>query len=576
MSTSPGHAELMERLRSLGPRELAALRQRSGTPAATGAAWVAEALLRAGIREVLTIPGVPIDPVLAECISRGIRVLGFRHQQAAVLAAAAANYTAGTLRSAVVVSSGPAVANTLTGIQVACANGWPVLVLGGRRAISDDGLGAFQSLDALPILGPFTVHAACLRQRARVMEEILGAAAATVAGRPGPAYVDLPEDVLSASVSCTEYVPSATRPREEPDPGLIAEVAERIRTARRPLLILGDGLRWSLATEVLRSLVDLYGIPFISTSLARGYLPDDHPRCAGEVRQWVQGEADLVLVAGARLDWRFRFGAGLKPDAFVVHAEEGADAFVGARRSDRTNSGDPNQFLRALVAALDASPAAPAMGAREPWNARIADAREEQRRVREGWALKSGHPMSPQQFCGALQDSLPSDAFLVMEGNVVLSTAHRILSLRQPVSWLDPGANGIIGAALPFALGVRIADSRRPIVAVCSDTGFGISGLELETAVRNRFPLVVIVVNNGGNTGDLRERAMFPGDHPDPVALIHSAVRYDHLAESLGAEADRVSEAVQLGPALQRALGSGRTVCIEVRVDPSEPHPGSW
>ncbi len=187
-----------------------------------------------------------------------------------------------------------------------------------------------------------------------------------------------------------------------------------------------------------------------------------------------------------------------------------------------------------------------------------------------------GDPMSPQQLAVALQESLPPDTFLVAEGHVMLSTAQHILHLRTPVSWLDPGANGIIGAAIPFALGVRLAHPDRPVVALCSDTGFGLSGLEFETAVRHGLSIVAVVVNNGGNTGALRQAMLFPKEHPDRIAAFQPGLHYERIAAELGAHAEWVSDVREVRPALERALGSGRAACIQVSVDPLAPHPGTW
>lgn len=576
MKPPPGSRSLADQLQELPAAELARLRERMRRDGGSGSTRVAEALWRCGIRRVLALAGTPVDPVLSACVARGIRVIGCRHQQAAVLAASAANYLAGRLESAVVVSAGPAVTNTLTGLLVARDNGWPVLVLGGRRALSLDGMGAFQELDALPIVSPITRWASTPRHAGEILDHIARAATAAMTGRPGPAYLDLPEDVLNGFARAEDPVIRPASPPAIPDPGLMEEAARRLRGSMRPLLILGDGLRWSLDTRVLLTLVEQHGIPFITTSLARGYLPDSHPLCASEVRRWVQGEADVVVMAGAGFDWRFRFGAELAPGASVIHADADAATLGRNVRAAVSFAGDPGVFLMRLAECLAAPPSGDVAPARSGWHDRIRRARRESRSAPEAGGPTDGQPMSPQQVVGAIRDVLPPEAIVIAEGNVGLAAIQRGLSLEQPLGWLDPGANGIIGASIPFALGARLACPDRPVIALCGDTGFGMSAMELETTVRHGLPVVVVIFNNDGNSGTLRQQDWFPPDHPERITAYLPGLHYERVAALFGGHAESVTRLSELRGALLRALHSGRTACVSVCVDPQAAHAGIW
>jgi len=567
---------LTERLQGLSPLEIARLRDRVRKDQYPGGALVAEALWRCGIRRVLAVAGTPVDSILSACAARGIRVIGTRHQQAAMLAAAAANYFTGRLESAVVVSAGPAVTNTLTGLLVAHDNGWPVLVLGGRRAVAEEGKGFFQALDALPMVSSVTRWASTPRRASDLMGQILQGASAATSGRPGPAYLDLPEDVLAASASLDDPLPSCATFQALPDTAQIAEAAHRIRGAQRPLLILGDGLRWTLDTSMLRTLVERHDLPFITTSLARGYLPDSHPLCAGEVRRWVQSEADVVIMAGAGFDWRFRYGSELAPGAWVIHADLDGTSVGRNVRAAVGFAGDPGLFLATLAEALSQLPQGEGVSQRSEWRDRIQRARADRRRSLESGLPTANQVLSPQEVVQAIREVLPSNAILTVEGNVSLAAIQRGLSMEQPVSWLDPGINGIIGASIPFALGAKLVCPDRPAVAVCGDTGFGMSGMELETAVRHDLPVVVVIFNNDGNSGSLRQEALFPRDHPERVTAYGPGLRYERMAELFGGHAEFVSERGELKEALRRALDSGRMACVNVRVDPHAAHTGTW
>jgi len=362
----------------------------------------------------------------------------------------------------------------------------------------------------------------------------------------------------------------------EIEPVKVESAARLILEARRPLLIVGDGLRWSLNAEALLRLVESHGLPFITTSLGRGYLPDDHPLCANEARRWIEGQADVVIMAGAWFDWRFRFGAELAPGARVIHADVDA---ATAGKNVRPTVGvvcDAGRFLAQLADALDALPNPGDSLPLLAWHATMDRARSESRRVLDPWLRRESSPLAPQQLFRAIRDFLPLDAIVALEGNVSLSSAQKILLVRRPASWLDPGWNGIIGGAIPFALGAKLACPERLVMALCSDTGFAISALELETAVRHDIPIIVVIANNDGNTGAQRQKMFFPPGYPEKFAEFLPALRYERIMELFGGHAEWVIDPDELRPALERGLASGRAACINVSVDPNATHPGFW
>jgi len=362
----------------------------------------------------------------------------------------------------------------------------------------------------------------------------------------------------------------------EIEPVKVESAARLILEARRPLLIVGDGLRWSLNAEALLRLVESHGLPFITTSLGRGYLPDDHPLCANEVRRWIQGQADVVIMAGAWFDWRFRFGAELAPGARVIHADAEATT-IGKNVSPTVGVVcDAGRFLAQLADALDALPSPGDSLRLSAWHATMYKARSESRRVLDPWLRRESRPLSPQQLFRAIRDFLPADAVVAVEGNVSLSAAQKILVVRQPASLLDPGWNGIIGGGIPFALGAKLASPERLVMALCSDTGFGISALDLETAVRHGIPIIVVIANNDGNTGALRQKNFFPPGYPEKFTEFLPALRYERIMEVFGGHTEWVTEPSELRPALERAVTSGRPACINVSVDPNASHPGFW
>lgn len=567
---------LADRLRSLPPEQLAALRARSAAGQLSGSALVAEALRCCGIRRVFGVAGTPVDQIFSQCGARGIRLIGTRHQQAAVLAAAAGNHVAGRMDSAVVVSAGPAVTNTLTGVLTARDNGWPVLVLGGRRPLSQEGMGCFQELDALPIFSSVTKWAATPRRAGEVMDHVFQAFTLAMTARPGPVYLDLPEDVLVGSApASTRAMPTVPSPVEA-DSASVEAAARLVREARRPLLIAGDGLLRASDAGALKRLVEDHGLPFITTSMARGCLPDEHPLCANEVRHQIQGLADVVVMAGAAFDWRFRFGAELSRDVRVVQVDAEAAAMGRNVEPELGVCADPGRFLARLTTALDTLPAGGPRPRLAGWHALLARLLREHREALAPWLHHESVPLASQQLFRAVRELLPTDAIVSGEGNVCLSTAQKILAFGRPASWLDPGWSGLIGGAIPFALGAKLACPGRLVVALASDTGFAMSAFELETAVRHDIPVVVVLANNDGNTGALRQKLFHRPEQPEKFCAFLPRLQYERIVELFGGHAERVTEAHELRPALERAIASGRVACVNVSLDPHAPHPGFW
>lgn len=568
-------AGLDARLKALTPAARARLLQQLNAQRPSGNSLLARALAAEGIRHLLAIAGTPMDRVLSLSAKAGIRLIGLRDQRAGVLMSAAANYITGRVDGVVMVSAGPAVTNTVTGLLTAQQTGWPVVVMGGRRALHQAGIGYFQELDAVPMLTPITKAARTAESPGRLPSLASHLIRLAATGRPGAVYLDLPEDVLEGKAEVV--IDSADAPASDHSPrseDLAAALAVLSRLDR-PLLILGEALRWSLDRPALSEMVERLGLPFITTSLGRGLLPDDHPLCANVVRRAIQSRADGVLLAGASFDWRLRFGGGLAPQAGVIHADHEGPMLGRNVEGAARVPGDPGRTLAELWRACSTVEAQSLHRRWSPWRAMVQSHKAEATRVLRDWIEQRSSRITPQRLFAEIRDFLPDDAVVSVEGNVSLTTAQRVLCVRRPVSWLDPGWCGCMGVALPYAMGACLAEPGRPFVALCSDMGFALHAAEIETAVRHRLPVLVVIANNDGNTGSLRQSTHLP-DHPERVWQYTPGLRYDRLAEALGAHGEYVIEPDELRPALDRAASAGRCAVVNVAVDPGVSHPGAW
>lgn len=540
-----------------------------------GHTLVAQSLRRLGVTHVYCLAGTPIREVLSKCAELGIRPIGVRNQQAGVMMAIAQNYVTGRLAAVALISAGPAITNAATGILVARDNLWPLVVLGGRRPLDMRGMGSFQELDAVPIFRPLTKWAVLVEKTSQISPYLEKAFEIAVSGRPGPVYLDLPEDVLSGSGDLTPWAPSPFSSNDLPiDEPAIARAADVLLRAQRPAMIIGKGVRWSEPYEELRALADEFKIPFITSPMGSGYLPDDHRLCFNDARGAVQRQADTILLLGARLDWTFRFGAELARDVKLIQVEI-EKTEIGVNRTPETGIiGDVKLVLQKILAQLRCKRSAMPAADLALWHGCLDACRVAQRQRFATLMSDDTLPMSPYRMLKEIRNFLPRDAVTILDGNIFMAAGQQVLPSFLPASRFTAGNNGCMGVGIPFAIGAKICQPERLVITICGDTAFGFSAMDMETAVRHRVPVIVVVVNNDGNGGSSLQRTLFP-DHDERVTSFQPDIHYESIMRAFGGHAEHVERPEQLRPALERAAASGKASCINVKVNPDAPYPST-
>ena len=537
-----------------------------------GHTLVAESLEALGVTHAYCLAGTPVRETFAACAKLGIRNIGVRNQQAAVMMATAQNYVAGRLVAIAILSAGPAVTNAVTSVLVARDNCWPVVVLGGRRPLSMQGMGSFQELNAVPIFQSITKWSAVVESTEKIPRSLEHAFQVALEGRPGPVYLDLPEDVLTHPAYSRPLSAVRSSVVSEADTEAITKAADSLMQANRPGLIIGKGVRWSEPYKELKSLVEDFGIPFITSPMGRGFLPDDHPLSFNEARTLVQSQADVVLLAGARLDWAFRFGAEFNHNVKLIQIDIHEQEIGVNVTPDVGIVNDLKQVLRRLVVAMRRRKDSDRRDLLLPWHAVLRAAKEQKSKMLDRLMKSDALPMSPYRMLKEIRDSLPRDAISVLDGNVFMAAAQRVLPSYLPASRFTAGSNGCMGVGIPFAVGAKIANPDRLVVAICGDTAFAFNAMEMETAVRHKIPVVIVVVNNDGNCGGLTQRAFYPQEF-ERVTMFQPDIHYEALMRAFGGHAEYVERPDELKPAFKRAVASGKPACINVKVDPYAPYP---
>ena len=527
---------------------------------------IALALKRAGVSHLFTLNGAHIWPVLIGASEHGIRIIDTRHEQSAAFAAE--GWAKVTRQCGVAsVTAGPGVTNSVTAIAQAQSADSPMLVIGGRAPEARWGMGSLQEMDHVEVVRSLTKKALTLGSA----EDAYGTAAELVrtamSRRTGPVFMDIPLDVLFGAADipeATEHLTPDLGP--PPDPDTIAQIARLIREADRPAVIAGGGVWWAHAEEELKRLVEVAHLPLNVNGMARGVLPPGHPLFFPRARGKTLGEADLILVIGALLDFRLNFG---QPPVFA----EGAKLVyldVDDHRKHRPAEAVIYGDLRASLAALAAAAAAPE---KPEWLARLRES-EAAARGRDAALMQvDSSPVHPARLIAEVDRFADPEAIVVGDGGDFVSFAGRLIERRQPGLWIDPGPFGALGSGPAYAMAARLARPDRQVVLLSGDGAFGFSAMEFDTMVRHRIPVVCVVGNNG--IWALEKHPMQSMLGMSVAADLGHNTRYDKVVEALGGYGEMVERPEQIRPALERAFASGLPACVNVICDPQAEYPRS-
>src|SRR6266705_3550574 len=483
---------------------------------------VIDALKLNGIDTIFGLPGIPITDFTRVAQAAGMRVISFRHEQNAGNAAAIAGFMTQKPGICLTVSA-PGFLNGLTALANATTNCFPMILISGssEREIVDLQQGDYEEMDQLAVARPLAK--AAIR--------------ASVSGRPGGVYLDLPAklfaqttDAAAGKASLIKVVDAA--PRQIPAQDAVKRAVDLLKSAKKPLIVLGKGAAYAQADNEIRSLVEKTGIPYLPMSMAKGLLPDTHEQCASAARSFVLPEADVVMLIGARLNWLLSHGKG-KTWGGKGHKDWGGQRFIQVDispqeadsnvRIDAPVVGDIGSCVSALLAGINS--AAGSSWAKPPaeWLAAIAERKDKNIAKMAETLAKNPTPMDFHSALAVVRD---------------------------------------IG--MGFAVAAAVV-SGEPVIAIEGDSAFGFSGMEVETLCRYNLPVCVVVFNNNGV---YRGTDVNPTGGPDvaPTVFVKGA-RYDKLIEAFGGVGVHATTPAELRKAMEEAVRSRKPTLINAVID---------
>ena len=535
--------------------------------------FIADALRAAGVRYAFTVPGESFLGLLEGFQAAGIRVVATRHEGAAAFMAEAHGQLTGR-PAAAIGTRGVGAANLAIGIHTARQDSSPMFALVGQVEREFLGREAFQEIDQAATIGGLAAHAAELTVAADVPRMVGDAVRAALAGRPGPAFLSLPEDLLDEELPADAQVDTSRPAPLRPEPDDVRAVLHLLAAAERPVILAGGGvLRARTSTDLVR-LAELLRVPVIAGWRRADVIPNDHPLYLGMagygspsvVRERLE-RADAVLVIGCRLSEISSFGYAI-PTAGQAWMHVDVEPLVeraGLAPALRTVRSDARAFLRAAVARLQEA----------VLDAAIADARQATNTAdRAAWEAAttadpspwSGPGVHPGHAVAAVRRLIPDDAIVTTDaGNFGLWIA-RHFRFRRPGTFLGP-TSGAMGYALPAAIAAGLVHRDRVVVAFAGDGGFAMTMAELETAVREKAKVIAIVFDNE-RYGTIRmHQDRRGGGDAGAIATDLGPIDFAAIARACGARGIRVETDAAFEQAVRQALANDRPTVIQVALD---------
>ena len=514
------------------------------------AAWLAKFLLKRKVEIIFGLQGGHIQPIWDHCYKLGIKIVDVRDEKAALHMAQAYSYFSGKVGVAMV-TAGPGVTNTVTGIANAYLSNSSVLLIGGCTPIPQSNMGPLQDIPHVDILKPITNYARTARVPEQIIRELDLAYTYAIGnfGDPGPSYIEIPTDILRESVDeklvLEEWMMEKQKYKIYPEPKKIIEAIKMICRSKKPLLITGRGAI-NDGKNILE-FINKFNIPYLDTQDSRGLIPYSNPNNIFAARSKAMAEADLVILIGRKLDYQLAFGSpAVFKNAKFIRISESSSELTDNRRGYPEILSNPGEAIQQISSNLDK------VNFDEGWINELK--KHHLKKVNSITTKKlkkvgTDNKINPELIFHVIKNIIDDDYIGIADGGDILSFARVGLSSNY---YLDSGVFGCLGVGLPYSIAASKVFKRKKIICVTGDGSFGFNAMEIDTAVRNNSNICVIISNNGGWNIEKHDQRLNYGNRVYAPDLPHSD--YAGLAKSLGAFSIRVGDPDKLHQAISIAM----------------------
>lgn len=532
----------------------------------TGAELFVKTIAQLGIRHIFTLVGDHLNEVLAVAARERIQIIDMRHESGVTHAADA--WARLHRRPALsLVTGGPGHTNSLTGIATANLAGSPLIAVSGSRASTLGDRGGFQDIDQVSMTRPVAKWAAQPPGPGQIPFYLARAYAEANNGRKGAVHLTIPVDFFTSPAEEQDAAPPTLLSPPDPNAADIDRALAMLRSAERPVVIAGSGVWWAGGEAELLKFIEKTSFPLYTITMARGIVPDTHPLCMGYAdpalnRAALQAysEADLILVIGKRIDYRLGLGGQrvFPARAHFIQVDIEPSELGMNRKLDIGICADARATLRALTDGWSSGTDLSAWVRhlrvlREQWEQTVADV-----------ASDASLPLHPAAFFRELKRALPPGVLYSWDGGDFAHWGRVSLPALLPGAWLRLGPLGTIGSSLPNGIALQLANPGKPVAVITGDGALGFYLAEMDTAVRHRLPILLIVGNDAG--WGLERELQSAMNLPKTVGTELSSARYDSIMQAFGGGGETIELLDQIAPAVARAFASGVPYCLNVKI----------
>ncbi len=534
-----------------------------------GGTMVQQILKKEGVKYIFGIPGGHIYPMMESCEENGIKFIGVRHEMTAAMMAEGWALTTGDF-GVCTATAGPGVTNLVTGIANADRNCSPVLIMAGKAKVIEADRNELQDFNQIDIYKSMTKHARSVQETHRIPEYVGRGIAEATTGRPGPVYMEIPRDIMEGYVdeSLVEYQ-KTYRLTNKPagNPADIEKAAKILDEAQRPVVIAGSGAFYSKAQNELKEFVEKAGIPFFTRNAARGLVPDSHPLFvsigatghpvfAGAIQN-----ADVVLLLGTRPGYimkRESFPANAK----IIRVDIDAASITDQLDVEVGIVGDVKEVLKQLTAAVKKN-------THPGWVEALANGKAQMVEAVLPLLTSDQKPIHPARLMFEIMQRIDENTIVVIDGGDTATFGNSFLPATGPGQYMGiaNGSFGPLGVGVPYAMAAKLAHPDKKVLLLTGDGAFGYGAMEYDTAIRYGINFTTIILNDSCWGMIKRSEAQRATEDKPFVGLFLRDVRYDQVVEALGGHGEYVTEAAEIGAAIDRAIASDKPACVNVMTD---------